>query len=75
MDYGYRGSGTWEGTKEQDGYRRIPITSAGEIKSGDYGRIWRDIVISSVKNKLKIKRMEIKGQKNKLKKRVLKKQW
>lgn len=75
MDYGYRGSGTWEGTKEQDGYRRIPITSAGEIESGDYGRIWRDIVISSVKNKLKIKRMEIKGQKNKLKKRVLKKQW
>ena len=43
MDYGYRGSGTWEGTKEQDGYRRIPITSAGEIKSGDYGRIWGDI--------------------------------
>lgn len=75
MDYGYRGSGTWEGTKEQDGYRRIPITSAGEIESGDYGRIWRDIVISSAKNKLKIKRMEIKGQKNKLKKRVLKKQW
>ena len=75
MDSGYRRSGTWEGTKEQDGYRRIPITSAGEIESGDYGRIWRDIVISSAKNKLKIKRMEIKGQKNKLKKRVLKKQW
>lgn len=75
MDYGYRGSDAREGTKEQDGYRRIPITSAGEIESGDYGRIWRDIVISSAKNKLKIKRMEIKGQKNKLKKRVLKKQW
>lgn len=49
MDSGYRRSGTREETKEQDGYRRIPITSTGEIKSGDYGRIWGDIVISSAK--------------------------
>ena len=46
MDSGYRRSGTREETKEQNGYRRIPITSAGEIKSGDYGRIWRDITLS-----------------------------
>ena len=57
MDYGYRRPGTWEETKEQDGYRRIPITSTGEIESGDYGRIWGNIVISSAKNKLKTKRI------------------
>ena len=57
MDSGYRRSGTWEGPKEQDGYRRIPITSTGEIESGDYGRIWGNIVISSAKNKLKTKRI------------------
>lgn len=55
MDYGYRGSGTWEGTKEQDGYGRIQITSTGEIESGDYERIWRDFTLSPRKiRKVKI---------------------